>query len=120
MTLVLCVAHLQLTTFRHFGLVKILKHYENIDKDMFLKKYFLVQSPWLFVEVKIKKNKFTARLKEIGALVFFSAHIENIWNSLPNSVTDACTVNAFKACLDNFWQHQLLELDFTADNSLLS
>ena len=46
---------------------------------------------------------------------FFSAHIVNIWNSLPNSVVDACTVNAFKACLDKFWQHQSVKFDFTAD-----
>ena len=31
-----------------------------------------------------------------------------IWNSLPYSVVDACTVNAFKARLDKFWQHQLV------------
>jgi len=37
---------------------------------------------------------------------FFSASIVNIWNSLPNSVVDACTVNAFKARLDKFWWHQ--------------
>jgi len=46
---------------------------------------------------------------------FFSACIVNIWNSLPNSVVDACTVNAFKARLDKFWQHQLVKYDFTAD-----
>jgi len=34
---------------------------------------------------------------------------------LPNSVVDACTVNAFKARLDKFWQHQLVTFDFTAD-----
>ena len=28
---------------------------------------------------------------------FFSVRIVNIWNSLPNSVTDASTVNTFKA-----------------------
>jgi len=46
---------------------------------------------------------------------FFSARIVNIWNSLPSSVVDACTVNASKARLDKFWQHQLLKFDFTAD-----
>ena len=46
---------------------------------------------------------------------FFSARIANIWNSLPNSVVDVCTVNAFKAHLDKFWQHQLVKFDFTAD-----
>ena len=34
---------------------------------------------------------------------------------LPNSVVDACTVNAFEACLDEFWQYQLVKFDFTAD-----
>jgi len=45
----------------------------------------------------------------------FSAHIVNIWNSLPISVVDACTVNAFKARSDKFWQHQLVKFAFTAD-----
>jgi len=35
--------------------------------------------------------------------------------SLPNSVVDACTVNAFKARLDKFWKHQSVKFDFTAD-----
>jgi len=38
--------------------------------------------------------------------IFFSARIVNIWNSLPNSVVDAGTVNAFKARLYMLWQHQ--------------
>jgi len=47
--------------------------------------------------------------------ILFSARIENIWNSLPDSVVDACTVNAFKARLDKFWQHQVVKFDSTAD-----
>ena len=47
--------------------------------------------------------------------IFFSARIVNIWNSLPNSVVDACTVNAFKARRDKCWQHQLVKFDFTAE-----
>jgi len=47
--------------------------------------------------------------------VFVSACIVNIRNSLPNSVVDACTVNAFKTWLDKFWQHQAVKFDFTAD-----
>ena len=47
--------------------------------------------------------------------IFFSARIVNIWNSLPNSVVDACTVNAFKERLDKFWHHQAVKFDFTAD-----
>ena len=37
----------------------------------------------------------------------------SVWsevNSLPNSVVDACTVNAFKARLDKFWKHHQLSL----------
>ena len=35
-------------------------------------------------------------------LCIFSARVVSIWNSLPNSVVDANTVNAFKAGLDKF------------------
>jgi len=45
---------------------------------------------------------------------FFTARNVNIWNSLPNSVVDASTVNAFKARLDKFWSHQAVKFDFTA------
>jgi len=34
---------------------------------------------------------------------------------LPNSVVDACTVNAFKTRLDKFWKHLSVKFDFTAD-----
>jgi len=44
-----------------------------------------------------------------------SLHPMYIWNSLPNSIVDACTVNAFKARSDKFWQQQLVKFDFTAD-----
>jgi len=47
--------------------------------------------------------------------IFFSARVVNIWNSLPNLVVDACTVNAFKTRLDKCWQHQSVKFDFTAD-----
>jgi len=45
----------------------------------------------------------------------FSARIVIIWNSLPNSIVDANTVNAFKARLDKFGLHQAVKYDFTAD-----
>jgi len=43
---------------------------------------------------------------------FFPAHIVNIWNSLPNSVIEACSINAFKAHLDKIWSHQEFKFDF--------
>jgi len=45
---------------------------------------------------------------------FFSVCIVNIWNSLPNSVTDASTNNAFKARY-KFWMHEAVKYDYTAD-----
>ena len=50
---------------------------------------------------------------------FFSACIVNIWNSLPNSVVDTCTVNAFKARFDKFWRHQIVKFYFTAPSPIL-
>jgi len=44
----------------------------------------------------------------------FSARIVNIWNSLPNSVVEACSVNAFKARLDKVWLNQDVKFDFRA------
>jgi len=45
----------------------------------------------------------------------FSVRLVKICNSLPNSIVDACSVNAFKTCLDKFWQHQSVKFDFTVD-----
>jgi len=45
---------------------------------------------------------------------FFSVRIVNIWNSLPNSVVEACSLNAFKAHLDKVWLHQDVKFDFRA------
>jgi len=37
-----------------------------------------------------------------------------LWNSLPNSVVEACSVNAFQARLDKVWSHQEVKFDFRA------
>ena len=37
------------------------------------------------------------------------------YSTVPNSIVDASTVNAFKARLDKFWSHQAVKYDFTAD-----
>jgi len=50
--------------------------------------------------------------------VFFSACVANTWNSLPNSVVDACTVNAFKARLDKFWPVGLKTADQPVQQSI--
>ena len=52
-----------------------------------------------------------------GFCCFLTAHIVNIWNSLPNSVVDTNSVNAFIARLDKYWLHQEVMFDFTVDLS---
>ena len=64
-----------------------------------------------FFHYKLQNHTFHYDLRKH----FFSARIVNVWNSLPNLVVDTCTVNAFKARLDKFWQHQSVKFDFTAD-----
>ena len=39
-------------------------------------------------------------------------YIRNIWNSLPNYVITAESVNSFKSCLDKFWKHQDLMYNY--------
>ena len=46
---------------------------------------------------------------------FFTNRIINVWNSLPNHIVKACTVNQFKTGLDKFWANQAMVLDFRAD-----
>ena len=37
---------------------------------------------------------------------FFINRVTNIWNSLPNKVTSAPNINAFKSRIDRFWGHR--------------
>ena len=62
-------------------------------------------------------NPVTGYLLNTVELIIFSLLHRNKnmnRNSLPNSVVDASTVNAFKARLDKFWSHQAVKFDFTA------
>ena len=46
-----------------------------------------------------------------------TCRIVNIWNSLPNYVIDANTVDIFKSRLDKFWHDQEVFYDFTCDTT---
>ena len=37
---------------------------------------------------------------------FFSPHVVNIWNSLPDYVVDTDSLDKFKTRIDEFWQQQ--------------
>ena len=45
----------------------------------------------------------------------FSIRIVNIWNSLPNDVITATSVNSFKNRLDSFWEDQELLYNYKAN-----
>ena len=47
----------------------------------------------------------------------FTNRVVNIWNSLPDYVVRANTVNCFKSRLDTFWSNQDLVYNFKAENS---
>ena len=44
----------------------------------------------------------------------FTARTINTWNSLPNNIVDAESVNTFKTHLDKYWSDQPLLYDFKA------
>jgi len=46
---------------------------------------------------------------------FFINRVTNIWNSLPNKVTSAPNLNAFKNQLDKFWANQEIVYDWQVD-----
>ena len=46
---------------------------------------------------------------------FFTNRVVNIWNSLPEYVVHADTVNCFKSRPDKFWSHQDLIYNFRAE-----
>jgi len=47
--------------------------------------------------------------------ISFCARVVNIWNSLPNEVAEANTIDAFKCRLDKHWSNQDVLFDFNAD-----
>ena len=45
----------------------------------------------------------------------FCSRVVNIWNSLPNEVVEADTINIFKNRLDKYWSNQEVFYDFNAN-----
>ena len=48
----------------------------------------------------------------------FTVRIVNLWNSLPENVISANTVNTFKNRLDKFWSDQELVYDYKAETEV--
>ena len=45
----------------------------------------------------------------------FCSRVVGLWNSLPDSVVNALSVNGFKNCLDKFWAKEEMYFDWKAD-----
>ena len=56
----------------------------------------------------------TVRTKYDKRKYFFAIRVVSVWNSLPNSVVQAQSTNAFKRELDKHWQHEELLYNYEA------
>ena len=64
-------------------------------------------------DLRLQKNRARYDLLKF----FFTNRVVNIWNSLPDYVVHADTVNCFKSRLDTFWSNQDLVYNFKAEIS---
>jgi len=66
-------------------------------------------------DLRLKKNR--ARYDLRKCKFFFTNRVVNIWNSLPDCVVHADTVNCFKSQLDTLWSNPDLVYNFKAEIS---
>ena len=64
----------------------------------------------------MKKNYSKINIQKFS----FTNRIVDIWNSLPNEVITAKTVNDFEINLDKYWEAQEFKYDHTANINLTS
>ena len=62
-------------------------------------------------ELGLKKFRVRYDLRKYS----FTNQVVNIWNSLPNKVVLADSVNCFKSRLDKFWQNEDIVYNFRAE-----
>jgi len=46
---------------------------------------------------------------------YFTNRVIDVWNSMPNEVVSADSINIFKSCLDQFWCNQDIKFDWKAE-----
>ena len=109
--------HLKLPTLKfrcmRGDIIEVFKLTHNIyDESVSSQLSFCTRSNTSGNNYKLQNHTFHYDLRK-----HFLQHVLLIWNSLPNSVVDANSVNTLKARLDKFWLHQEVMFDFSADLS---
>jgi len=106
---------LQLPTLKYRRLrgdmieVKMVHEYYGINAAV--KLSFNIFSTTRGNKYKLQKNTSHYNLRKFS----FSSRVVNIWNSLPDSVVDADTINTFKSRLDKHWLNQDVVYNFYAE-----
>ena len=52
-------------------------------------------------------KKFASAILLVCYEVIFSHHVVNSWNSLPQHIIEACSLNDFKSELDMYWTNNM-------------
>ena len=85
--------------------LKFLHEYEDVDKS----KLFIMASTRSTRGNSLKLFKSHSRL--VVRNNFFSNRVVNVWNSLPDNIVTAPSINSFKSQLNNFWKHIPIKFD---------
>jgi len=81
-------------------LYKIMTKKERIDPESFFELANLDKTRGHCFKIKVPLARSNVRRQS------FSARTVRLWNSLPEEVVTANSVNAFKTMLDKFWEHK--------------
>ena len=79
---------------------KIVHGIDWLDKDMFFSSCTIQATRGHPFKLFQKRSRLDVRANAFGARVVHD------WNSLPNEVVSAPSVNSFKARLDKFWSEE--------------
>ena len=81
-------------------LYKIMTKKERIDPESFFELANLDKTRGHCFKIKVPLARSNVRRQS------FSARTVRLWNSLPEEVVTANSVNTFKTMLDKFWEHK--------------
>ena len=93
-------------------MIEVYKILNNKYDDQVVLKFnrnFSARTRGNFLKLHVERYKYNLRKFS------FYVRIDNIWNSLPDSVVTAKLVNMFKNELDKYWQNKEVYYDWKSD-----